>query len=130
MLRFVMEAGPLVFPIVLLVLVIGLLAVWNLVALIARIGSIERRRQSIDSVLFWGALAVVLGFLGQWLGIFKIAEAIAARGVVSPNAVAHGISESLLTPISGVFTLMAAGLVWGGLRLGLWGLERRRSGQA
>jgi hypothetical protein len=127
MFRFVMEAGVLVFPIVILVLVTGLLALWNIVALFARIGSIERRRQSIDSVLFWGALAAVLGFLGQWLGIFKIAEAIAVRGAVNPTAVAYGISESLLTPIAGVTVLMMAGLIWSILRLGLWGAERRRA---
>jgi hypothetical protein len=127
MFQFVAEAGVLVFPIVTLVLVTGLLALWNTVALLARFGSIERRRQSIDSVLFWGALAAVLGFLGQWLGIFKIAEAIAVRGAVNPAAVAYGISESLLTPIAGVSVLMMAGLIWSILRLGLWGAERRRA---
>jgi hypothetical protein len=128
MFRLIMEAGPLIFPIVFLVPVIGLLTMWNAVALIARIGSIDRRRQSIDSVLFWGALAVVLGFLGQWLGIFKIAEVIAAHGIVSPTAVAYGISESLLTPVAGMFVLMIAVLVWGVLRLGLWGMERGSRG--
>jgi hypothetical protein len=126
MFRLIMEAGPLIFPIVLLVPVIGLLTLWNIVALIVRIGSPDSRQRSIDSVLFWGALAVILGFLGQWLGIFKMAEVIAEHGIVNPTAVAYGISESLLTPVAGLFVLMIAGLLWSLLRLGLWRLERGR----
>ncbi len=126
MTRFLMEAGPLIWPILLLVPVIGLLVLWNVVCLLLRRESVlARRRQSIDGVLFWGGFAAMLGFLGQWIGINRMTQVVAERGIVSPQAVAYGISESLLTPIAGMAVLVAAAFVWFLLRLGLWSAERR-----
>jgi hypothetical protein len=126
MTRLLMEAGPVIWPIFLLTLVIGLLVAWNaLCLLIGWTRPPARRRQSIDAVLFWGAVAAVLGGLGQWMGIHKMTQAVAMRGIVNPQAVVHGISESLLTPVAGMAVLIAAAVVWSVLRLGLWTAERR-----
>jgi biopolymer transport protein ExbB/TolQ len=124
--RFFLQAGPLIWPIALLSLVILGLALWNAIALLTgRSRSYARRRQSVDGVLFWGGVAALLGFLGQWLGIARMTEAIARAGIVSPTAIAIGISESLLTPISGMAVLTVAAFCWFFLRLGLWSVERR-----
>jgi hypothetical protein len=121
MLRFFMEAGPFIFPVLLLGGLVLVLALWNAVVLIARAGLNENsRRQSIDSILFWGGLAAVLGFLGQWVGIGKLTRFIAREGVVSPPAVAYGISESLLTTVTGMVVLVVAVFLWFFLRVGLW----------
>lgn len=126
MTRFLMEAGPLIWPIILLTLVIGLLFLVNVIALLVwPKGSRDRLRRRIDAVLFWGGVAAVLGFLGQWIGIHGMTRAVAARGIVNPSMVAYGISESLLTPIAGMSVLVAAALLWFVLRLGLWSVERR-----
>lgn len=120
MLRFFMEAGPFIFPVLLLGWVVLVLALWNAIVLLTRkeiVGS--RRRQGIDSILFWGGVAAVLGFLGQWVGIGKLTRFIAQEGVVNPPAVAYGISESLLTTISGMVVLLVAAFLWFFLRLGL-----------
>jgi hypothetical protein len=125
MIRFLSEAGPLILPIILLTLVIGLLTLWNALFLLFRPeGSTERRRQSINGVLFWGAVAAMLGFLGQWIGIHNLTRYIHEQGFVSPPMVAYGISESRLTPISGMAVLVTAAFLWFFLRLGLWMSER------
>ena len=125
MLRFIMEAGPFILPIILLVLVIAALALWNAFCLLRRRqGSEELRRRSIDAVLFWGAVAAVLGFLGQWMGIHKMTRVIYQEGVVSPPMVAYGISESLLAPMTGMAVLVGAAFLWFFLRLGLWSRGR------
>ena len=120
MLRFFMEAGPFIFPVLLLGHVVLVLSLWNAIGLLTK-KEIEgsRRRQGIDSILFWGGVAAVLGFLGQWVGIGKMTRYIAQEGVVSPPAVAYGISESLLTTISGMVVLLMAAFLWFFLRLGL-----------
>ena len=124
--RFIMEAGPLIFPLALLGWVILLLALWNGVALVVRKKSqAGRRRQSIDSILFWGGLAAVLGFLGQWIGIGRMARFVADRGIVNPQAVVYGISESLLTTVAGMIVLVVAAFLWFALRVGLWRQEGR-----
>lgn len=127
MIRFLMEAGPLIWPIILLTPVIGLLVLWNVIALLVwPKRSTRRRRHSIDAILFWGGVAALVGFLGQWIGFHKMIRAVAEQGIVNPAAVAYGISESLLTPIAGMFVLVTAGLLWFLLRLGLWSVARER----
>ena len=124
--RFLMEAGPVIFPLMVLAVVILLLVLWNSLMLIARPSAqTSRRRHSIDAILFWGGFAAVLGFLGQWIGIGRMAQAVAERGIVSPPAVAYGISESLLTPISGMVVFLVAMFFWFFLRIGLWTREGR-----
>ena len=125
MIRLLFEAGPLIWPIFLLVLVIGLLVMWSLLSLaLRREVSAHRHRQAIDAILFWGGVAAMIGFLGQWIGIHRLTRAVADRGIVSPEAVAYGISESLLTPIAGMTVLIGAAFVWFLLRLGLWTMKR------
>ncbi len=126
MFQFLREAGPLIFPLILLAMVVLTLFLWNSLVLLLR-GSekADRRQRSIDAIMFWGSLAAILGFLGQWIGITKIVVAVAQRGVVSPPMVILGLSESLLTPVSGMVIFTVSAFLWFGLRLGLWSLERR-----
>ena len=128
MLRFFMEAGPFIFPVLLMGLVVVLLAAWNTLVLLARTEmNTFRRRQSIDSILFWGGVAAVMGFLGQWVGIGKMTRYIAERGVVNPQAVVYGLSESLLTTVTGMVVLVIAAFLWFFLRVGLWARHDART---
>lgn len=126
MLQFIFEAGPLIFPVLLLAVVVGVLTMYNGICLFGRLGEVgSRRRRGIDSILFWGGVAAVLGLLGQWIGVIQIAKIIHLKGIVSPQAVVYGLSESLLTPMTGMFVLVISGFLWFALRVGLWNLERR-----
>jgi len=125
MMRFLMEAGPMIWPVILLVFVIIGLVIWNAVALIGKRGEPARRRSSIDAILFWGSVAALLGFLGQWLGVMKLITVMVEHGLVSPNMVVLGLSESLLTPVAGMFVLVVSAFLWFFLRVGLWSAERR-----
>ncbi len=124
--RFLMEAGPLIWPVILLVLVILGLTLRNALALAMSPTSMARRRNSIDSILFWGSVAALIGFLGQWIGVMKLVTAIVERGIVNPQAVVMGLSESLLTPVAGMFVLVIAAFLWFFLRVGLWSAQRRQ----
>jgi len=126
MTRFLMEAGPLIWPVILLALVVLILVIRNAVALIGKRAEAASRRNSIDAILFWGSVAAVIGFLGQWLGVMKLITAIVERGIVNPNLVVLGLSESLLTPVAGMFVLVTSAFLWFFLRVGLWSAQRRR----
>jgi biopolymer transport protein ExbB/TolQ len=69
----------------------------------------------------------VLGMLGQWMGIHKMTKVIHQHGVVSPEAVSVGISESLWTPLTGMAVLVGAAVLWSLLRLRLWSIEHKIS---
>ena len=126
MYRFFLEAGPVIIPLMVLAAVVNVLVLWNTLALIVQKGAAAtRRRHSIDAILFWGSLAAALGFLGQWIGIGKMARVVAERGIVSPQLVVMGLSESLLTPVSGMVVFVISAFLWFFLRIGLWTFERR-----
>lgn len=126
MLRFLEEAGPVIFPLMLLAAVVLLLTLWNALVLMVKGGAAAaRRRHSIDSILFWGSVAAVLGFLGQWIGITKMVVVVAERGIVSPSLVVLGLSEALLTTVTGMIVFTVSGFLWFSLRVGLWNAERR-----
>lgn len=127
-LQFLREAGPLIFPLALLTVVVILLSLWNALNLVLRRAvKPARRRSSIDSILFWGSVAAILGFLGQWIGILKMTKFIAREGVVSPPMVVLGLSEALLTTVTGMLVLCVSAFLWFFLRVGLWARERRAS---
>lgn len=126
MLQFLSEAGPVVFPLMLLAGVIVVLATWNgLALLVKKTAAAGRRRHSIDGILFWGSVAAILGFLGQWIGVMGLARSIAQQGVVNPQLVVFGLSESLWTPVFGMVVFTVSAFLWFFLRIGLWSVERR-----
>lgn len=126
MARFLMEAGPMIWPVILLALVIVGLVIRNAVALLGKRVEPASRRTGIDAILFWGSVAALIGLLGQWLGVMKLITAIVERGIVSPKVVVFGLSESLLTPVAGMFVLVVSAFLWFFLRVGLWRAERSR----
>lgn len=118
MLRFIQQSGPFVLLQFLLALVILILTLVNGI----RLALPSTRRspglpRSIDAILFWGCLTAIFGFLGQWVGLNRAANAVAQAGAVSPPMVILGIGESLGTTVFGMFTLMVAAFLWFGLRL-------------
>lgn len=126
MLQFLREAGPVIFPLLLLAVVVVFLTLWNgLVLMLRGADRPVRRRHSIDAILFWGGVAAVLGFLGQWIGVMKMVHFIARQGVVSPPMVVLGLSEALLTTVTGLAVFTGSAFLWFSLRVGLWNAERR-----
>ncbi len=122
-LQFLAMAGPFILPLILLVAVIVILAMKNTFRLRrADPAHAGRLRGSIDAILFWGGVAAVLGFLGQWVGLYKATQAVAELGL-SPvcaenpaRCYAIGFAESLTTTIFGLTVLLLASLVWFALR--------------
>lgn len=70
----------------------------------------------INTILFWGFVAAVMGFLGQAVGIYNAMRVIATAEAVAPNLVAQGFAESFTTTVFGLTILLMATLVWLGLR--------------
>lgn len=123
MLRLIASCGVMLWPMLVLAVVVLVLIAANTVRL--ALGRADSRvRSSINAILFWGAVTSVLGFIGQWMGLFKAVKMIfevAPRLGINPRAVGIGFAESLRTSILGVTVLLVAGVSW--FLLGAW---RRR----
>jgi hypothetical protein len=113
LLKIFAQGGILMLPMVLIVLVlcgIVLRALWHLYV---RDGSNTVAIQScLDSLLFWGGFAVVIGVLGSAIGYHRAMAAVVARGVVNPVALWIGTAEGMVSSIAGLLVLAAAGAAW------------------
>ena len=112
MMRYMLEGGPTMWPILLLAIVIANLTLANAVRLfgIRRAGA--RTQNSVNAILFWGAVAVAIGLFGQWNGLYKVATILASAPVVNPNAVIMGFSETLVSTIAGLTVFIVAAPCW------------------
>jgi drug/metabolite transporter (DMT)-like permease len=118
MLEFMMTMGLFRFPLMLLALVVVVLIVVQ--ALKAR----RAGRAEPNPILFWGAVAAVLGFLGQYLGMYHSLRVISQATKLSPQLMAQGLAESFTTTLFGLVVFVVAALAWFGL--GAW--NRRQPG--
>jgi len=71
-----------------------------------------RLETGIHAILFWGALAAVMGFLGQYSGIYNASLAIARATEISPYVVAQGFAESFSASLIGLVILVASACAW------------------
>ena len=131
MLRLIASCGVMLWPMLVLAAVVLVLIVVNTVRL-AQGTSDLRTRSSIDGILFWGAVTAILGFTGQWMGLYKVVGVIfevAPRIGISPRAVGIGFAESLRTSIFGVAVLLVAGVSWFAISA-WWRRNAERGGSA
>jgi hypothetical protein len=116
-LHIFMQGGLLMFFLVFIVLVvfgIVLRALWHL---LVRGGTDGAAIQNcLDGLLFWGGFAVIIGVLGSAVGYNKAMTAIIARGMVNPRALWIGSAEGMVSSITGLLVLAAAGTCWYALR--------------
>lgn len=70
---------------------------------------------SLYYVRFFGMLALVMGILGQILGLYAAMEYIATKGDIPQQAMAGGIKVSSITTLYGFVVFLLAHLIWFGL---------------
>ena len=76
----------------------------------------EIKKRGLDMILFFGSLAIVLGFLGQAIGMMGAFDAIEQAGDISPGLVVGGLKVSMIAPLYGTFVFIVSLIVWGVLR--------------
>lgn len=108
-------------PFGLLAAILGLVVV---ALVVLRTVQLSRRRMtpgaawesSLNTILFWGAYAAVLGFLGQCHAIYEAMSAIRIAGELEPAVVAVGFAASFSPTLIGLQVLAFAALCWFALR--------------
>lgn len=74
--------------------------------------NVEQTRYRLGYIKSLGLLAVVLGLLGQMIGLFMAFEAITEMGEVSQAMLAGGLRVSSITTIYGLIIFVIAYLIW------------------
>lgn len=70
---------------------------------------------SLYYVRFFGMLALVVGILGQIIGLYLAMGHIATKGNITQEVLAGGIRVSSITTLYGFFVFLLAHLIWFGL---------------
>jgi len=71
-----------------------------------------RVQSSVNAILFWGAVAVFLGWFGQWNGLYKIASYVIDAETLNPGAMVIGFWETLVSAIAGMGVFIVAAPCW------------------
>ena len=111
MVRTIMSCGPLLWPMLLVTIVIIVMTVATAIQLSG--GRRDARlKGTINVIPVWGAVALLLGILGQAVGLFKASSVVARAHMISPQRVFLGFSEAIQTTILGLMILIVAILAW------------------
>ncbi|MCF6359604.1 MAG: MotA/TolQ/ExbB proton channel family protein [Cyclobacteriaceae bacterium] len=118
MLTYFNEGGALFMGMLSIVfLVVFILSIKNALVIFSKEGDKEKISSQISSIKSLGLFALVLGFLGQFLGLFQAFSFIAEVGTISPAILASGLKVSSITSIYGMIIFLVAYLIWFGLNL-------------
>lgn len=70
----------------------------------------------LNFILLFGSLSLIIGILGQGVGLFYAMNAIQEAGDISPSLVAGGFKVSMITPIYGILIFILTLIFWGVLK--------------
>lgn len=120
---FIANGGPFMYLILLIGAAVVLLAAWRVRR--SYVGQPVQPAQ-INTVLYLGATALLIGVIAQLTGLYSAATAILKASAIAPSVVAEGILISFNTTLLGFYILVVAALLW----LLLRAVALRRSGEA
>jgi biopolymer transport protein ExbB/TolQ len=125
MMDFFYQGGPLFMGILTLIgfIMIALAAYNGYRALNASFTDMEQANRQIAYVRSTGLLALVVGILGQLIGLFSAFEAIEQINEVSPAMLAGGLKVSMITTLYGLVIFLVSLLLWMGISV----LNNRKS---
>ena len=74
--------------------------------------SSSKTRERLKHIKTIGSFALVLGILGQLIGLYEAFGAIQQMGDVSPALLAGGLKVSMITTFYGIFIFLMSLLIW------------------
>lgn len=111
-----MEGGVLFMGMLSIVLLaILVLAVRNIVLVAKNEKEESVFNSQVGYIKSLGLFALVLGFLGQFIGLFSAFSFIAEAGTISPSMLAAGLKVSSIASIYGMIIFLVAYLLWFGI---------------
>jgi len=108
------DGGVMMWP----MLVVALGIVWTALRTWTRMqqdAASDDVRRGMQSVLFWGGMAALLGLLGTVVGLVVAAQAIARAPEAPASLIWSGVGVTLITLIFGLVIFLFASLAWFGL---------------
>ncbi|MFY0625360.1 MAG: MotA/TolQ/ExbB proton channel family protein [Reichenbachiella sp.] len=113
MMDLYLQGGSLFMGILtLLLLVVFVFSILNVIRILNKESFSEFHLQAVKSV---GLFALVVGVLGQLIGLYSAFEIIAEVGEISQQKLAAGIRVSSITTLYGMLIFLISYAIWFGL---------------
>lgn len=122
MLDLFYEGGPLFMGLLTIILIIMfVVSVMNGIPVLkGNITDHDTIRRKIGTIKSVGLLALIMGILGQLIGLFSAFRAIELKAVeVSPSLIAGGFKVSMITTMYGLIIYILSLLIWFGFNMKL-----------
>lgn len=117
MIQFFIEGGFMMWLFLVLAILILYLSIRKAIQLYGKQElSKPALETGINAILFWGAVAAILGFFAHYLGVYQAMLAIYQANDISPAIVAYGYSMSLITILTGLTIFIFSAVIWFVLR--------------
>jgi biopolymer transport protein ExbB/TolQ len=117
MLTLFMQGGMYMWPLLLFAIIILVLSIKKIIDLFFNPDLSQVKLESgINSILFWGGMSVLIGFLGHYHGLYLAMQAISRASDISPAVVAMGYGVSLISVLFGLLILLFSLITWFVLR--------------
>lgn len=112
MMEYMWRGGPVMWPILILAIVIVVLTLSNAIRLFVSRKADAQTQSSVNAILFWGTVAVFLGWFGQWNGLYSMASIVVDSPTLNPAMVVMGFWETLVSAIAGLAVFIVAAPCW------------------
>jgi len=114
MLHYFYEGGTLFMSIlsILLLFNLSLAAYFAMLLYSGKVSDPGKFRYRLSYIRSLGLLIMVVGILGQLIGLFDAFKAIEQMGGVSPAMLAGGLKVSMITTLYGVISFVISFLIW------------------
>jgi len=108
-----MQGGFYMWPLLLFAIIILVLSIKKIIDLFFNPTLSHVKLESgINSILFWGGMSVLIGFLGHYHGMYLAMQAISRASDISPAIVAMGYGVSLISVLFGLLILLFSSIIW------------------
>ena len=123
MLQTFIRGGAFMWPLLLILIGIIMLSIKKAINIFSGKNLDQARLSSgLNTILFWGLISIVIGFLAHFWGLYMAMMSITQAADISPTIVAEGMAVSLITIIFGLLIFLISGIVWLFLR---WQLNQK-----
>lgn len=117
MIQFFREGGGMMWVFLILALLILYLSIKKALQLYGKETLPKNVLETgINAIIFWGAIAAIIGFFAHYLGVYYAMIAISRANDISPAIVAYGYSMSLITILTGLTIFIFSAVIWFVLR--------------
>ena len=92
--------------------ILSILLIGVIVATALHLKSAERTQKSLNLIKSVGQFAMIIGILGQLIGLYDAFKFIEQAGSVSPAMLAGGFKVSMITTLYGIIIYVISYLIW------------------